>query len=223
MYLVKPEGQKLKWDIRFRNHDGRIVKIPGDRDRAAAKRIGDCVMMLVKAKQNGDPPPGELAVWIDNMPAKLADRLVELGLLTARRLIRVKPLADHIKNYGAAVAARKSNKADHAGQQESKVRRICAGMKIERFDDLTADDLLKFLASLGLATSTRRGHIIAMKDFAAHMVAIGAASKNPFDHVVAPGQYENPEYERQPLGVGQFQKLMRHLDTFTRYSGQRAK
>src|SRR3954452_15926632 len=37
-----------------------------------------------------------------------------------------------------------------------------------------------------------------------------------------PGQYENPEYERQPLTVKQFQKLMKYLDTFERYKGQKA-
>src|SRR4051812_11882208 len=136
MYLIEPHGRKLQWDFRLGNHDGAIVRIGGDRDRTIAKRIGERVEMLVRAKQNGDPPPGELRSWIDNMPSKLSKRLVELGLLTARRLDRHKPLAEHIKAYGRIVATRKSNRADHAAQQESKVRRTCEALKATHFDDL---------------------------------------------------------------------------------------
>lgn len=62
-----------------------------------------------------------------------------------------------------------------------------------------------------------------MKDFADEMKRIGVARENPFEHVQPPGQYENVEYERQPLTVAQFQKLMKHLDTFERYRGQKAR
>ena len=51
MHLVAPHGAKRKWDVRLRIHDGRIVKIPGDRDRTIARRIGERVEMLVKAKR----------------------------------------------------------------------------------------------------------------------------------------------------------------------------
>ncbi|HYO08828.1 MAG TPA: hypothetical protein VER17_07625 [Tepidisphaeraceae bacterium] len=40
--------------------------------------------------------------------------------------------------------------------------------------------------------------------------------KNPLTDMELPGQYENPEYERQPLTVKQFQKLMKYHDTFVR-------
>jgi integrase len=199
------------------------VKVPGDEDRDTAWRIGERVRMLVKAKQNGDPPPGELAAWIDNMPQVLSDRLVSLGLLTQRRLERAKPLTEHIAIYGRIVRTRKSNKLIHAQQQESKVRRICAAIGAEHFDDLTERKLLDYLESLKVAVSTRRGYIIAMKDFAHEMVRLGVAKSNPFDHIVAPGQYEDPEYERHPLTVAEFKKLMRYLETFERYPRQKSR
>src|SRR5438105_3930223 len=99
MHLIKPAGRKLKWDIRLRIHDGRIVKIAGDRDRNATIRLGHKIEQLVKAKMNGDPPPGELAAWINNMSGRMADRLVSLGLLTAVRLERSKPLGDQIDEW----------------------------------------------------------------------------------------------------------------------------
>lgn len=110
MHLIQPKGSRLKWDIRLRIHDGRIVCIPGDRDEDTARRLGGRIEMLVRAKQHGEPPPGELATWIDNMPTRLADRLIALGLLDARRLYRAKPLEDLFKEYGRIVAARKTNR-----------------------------------------------------------------------------------------------------------------
>src|SRR5688500_2290162 len=122
MHLIKPKGRKRKYDIRLRNHDGRTVKITGDRQEDAARRLGDRIQMLVNAKANGDLPPAELRAWIDNMPESLSSRLVELGLLDQQRLERLKPLADHIDSYEKVVAARKSNTVKHARQQAGKVR-----------------------------------------------------------------------------------------------------
>ena len=223
MYLTRPHARNAKWTIRLRIHDNRVVKIPGDTDREAAWRIGERVKLLVRARQNGEHPPGELAEWIDNMPKVLSDRLVHLGLLTQRRLERYKPLKTHIVTYGRIVRRRKSNKLRHAQQQESKVRRICKAMRAKRFDDLTEQKLLDHLESAKIAVSTRRGFIIAMNDFASEMVRAGIAKENPFQHIQAPGQYEDPEYERQPLTVEQFRKVMAHLDTFERYKYQKAR
>src|SRR5689334_8397886 len=116
MHLVSPHGHKRKWDIPFKNWDGVKVKVPGDRDRAVAACIAHRILLLLKAKVNGDPPPVELRAWIDNMPSALADRLIELGLLDRRRFERGRPLTDHITDFEANVANRKSNTATHAKQ-----------------------------------------------------------------------------------------------------------
>lgn len=223
MYLVPPHHRKTKYDIRFRNHDGRVVRIPGDRDEAIARRNGDRVEMLVRAKLNGDAPPGELATWIESMPESLARRLVSLGLLDGRRFQRAKPLAEHIIEYGREVASRKSNCARHARIQESKVRRVCKALRVRTLSDLNPTRFMEYLKSRKIATSTRRAYIITMKDFAKAMKQIGALRENPFEFITAPGAYENPEYERQPLTIAQFQSLMKHLDTFEWYKHQNAR
>src|SRR5689334_5181375 len=126
MYLVSPQGRKRKYDIRLRIHDGRVVKIPGDRDEDAARRLGYRIEMLVRAKANGDAPPAELRAWIDNMPEALSQRLIELGLLDRHRLERLKPLDQHVDDYESVVASRKSNTARHAERQAANVRRLIA-------------------------------------------------------------------------------------------------
>jgi integrase len=61
-----------------------------------------------------------------------------------------------------------------------------------------------------------------MKDFTA-WVAGKLKIEDPLVNMGLPGQYENPEYERQPLTVKQFRKLMKYLDTFERYPKQKAR
>src|SRR3954469_2529740 len=109
MHLIEPRGRKLKWDIRFKNHDGRTVVVAGDRDYDTAKRLGDRIMMLVKAKQNGDPPPGHLQDWINNMPATLAERLLALSLLDRRRVEQHVALLEQTDKFEKVVASRKTN------------------------------------------------------------------------------------------------------------------
>jgi integrase len=223
MHLVAPQHDHVKWNIRFRNHDGKIRAIPGDEDKTMATRIGNRVEMLVNAKQNGDQPPKELQGWIDNMPTKLSDRLVELGLISANRIERGKPISEHIDKFQTFVAVRKSNKAKQAKHQAGRVRLICKALKVKTVADLNADAFREYLGGLELAVATKRAYIIVMKDFAKEMARIGAVKESPFKDIKAPGQYENPEYERQPLTVTQFKMLMNHMDTFDRYFGQKAR
>ncbi len=130
MYLIPPHGRRLKWNIRFRNHDGRIVTVPGDRHEDAARRLMDRIEMLLKARQNGDPPPGHLQEWINNLPGARAERLLELGLLDQRRVHQGLPINEHIDKFESVVASRKTNSANHAKVQANRVRRIVRKLKV---------------------------------------------------------------------------------------------
>lgn len=220
MYLVSPQGRKRKYDIRLRIHDGRVVKIPGDRDEDAARRLGYRVEMLVRAKANGDAPPAELRSWIDNMPEALSQRLIALGLLEQHRIERLKPLSDHINNYEKVVATRKSNTATHAKRQAANVRRLVAKVAATAVSDLTEDRVLTAVAAMNISVATRRHYIVAAKDFTNWMLKSHKATVNPLAELQPPSQYAAPTIERVPLTVTQFKLLMAHLDTFDRYPHQ---
>lgn len=227
MFLVKPSGKKKKWDIRFRM-DGRTFKVPGDRDKHATNRIAERLKMLVAAKQNGDLPPSELSQWMANMPQSLAERLSELGLLDQRRREQRRPLLEHIKDFQAIVAARRSNTEDHAKSQAGRVRRLVTAMEVTHFSEITADGITlgaKVLEHGGKSVSvaTRHHHLRAMKNFCRWMVASKRALQNPAEHVELPSPDEDPQIERRPLTVAEFQALMAYLTTFERYPHQLSK
>jgi integrase len=180
MFPIAPEPGRHKWNLRFRNHDGKVVKVSADEDRLVAIRIGNKIDMLIKAKQQGDPPPGELATWIDNMPESLSKRLVALGLLPQRYVGRSKPLLEHIDIFQKLVSIRQPNRQKQAKHQAGRVRIVCKALNAQQFADLTATKLLEYLDARGAADATRRGYIIVMKDFAKEMVRLGVARENPF-------------------------------------------
>jgi integrase len=223
MHLVPPDSGKLQWKVRFRNHDGRTVKIPGDRDEAIARRIGDRVEMLVRAKANADHPPVELMAWIDNMPQKLAERLIELGLLERRRVESTKALTEQIDEFEKVVANRKSNSPVHAKVQANRVKRLCKKVQATNFVQLDEDNVAAAVKDMNLALSSQRHYIIAVKDFAKWMKKTGRSAINPLIDLKAPGQYEDPEVERRPMTVAEFRKLAAYLGTFELYKGQQAR
>jgi integrase len=231
MYLIPPTPSKRKYTIRFRNHDGRNVKVAGDEDRELARRIGERVQMLVSAKHHGDPPPAELIPWIDNMPKGLSDRLIELGLLAVRHVERNRPLTEWIEPWVKVVQDRNPNAKKHPPQQGQKLKRIIAALNAVRFSDLDADAVTEKInafrtlgckASTLLSTGTRRSYFVAVKDFA-DWLSRKLKVENPLKDMEMPSATEDVQYERMPLTVTQFRALVAHLDTFERYRNQNAR
>ena len=208
--------------VRFRNHDGQTVKVAGDRDEAIARRIGDRIVMLVRAKRNADQPPAELKAWIDNMPKSLADRLglVELELLDVRRREQNRPASELIDRWVEVVAARRNTTPEHAAPQGRLVRRLVGDLKINTFSQITPDDVLITVAGYKRSVSTNRHYLVAVKDFAKWMKKSKRATENPLADLPVPRMYEDPEIERVPLTVAEFQKLTAYLDTFIKYRRQ---
>ncbi|MGC4031359.1 MAG: site-specific integrase [Tepidisphaeraceae bacterium] len=223
MHLIPPKPPKRKWDIRFRNHDGCTRKVSGERDKAAAERLGHRIDMLVRAKAAGDPPPGELKAWIENMPQSLSERLIELGLLERQRVERNIPLIAHVDTFQKIVAARKTNTVEHATRQAAMVRWLINDIGATTLSQFTEDEVLVSAGKRDREVATRRHYMIAAKDFAKWMVRSKRAYENPLVHLSPPGQYSDPSIERVPLTVAQFQKLMAYLDTFERYPHQKSR
>lgn len=220
MHLVAPNGRKKKWDIRFRNHDGKTVKLAGLREAAATRRLGDRVQMLLDAKAHGYAPPAELRSWITNLQPAFSDRLVDLGLLDEHKRGQRKTLEEHAKDFEAAVRARKTNTDKHARRQGGHIRRLFSWLGVTRLEDVNEDAVNIQLKQRVKAVATRHHYIVALKDFAKWMLKNGRATRNPVVDLKPPGQYADPTVERMPLTVAQFQTLMAHLDTFDRHPHQ---
>ena len=223
MHLIDPNGRHKSYRVRFKNHDGRVVKVGGFRDRARTHRLGERIRVLVNAKVNGDVPPRELSGWIESMEPKLANKLVAIGLLDRRRFEQSKPIGEHIDAYRKAVAARKNNTAEHAKRMAANVARVCNTLNIEYFDELDENDVLVAVNDWGIASATVRHYLVSCCDFCKWMVRTKRASANPMPNTPKPSPDQDEQHVRRPLTVDEFKALMAYLDTFELYPGQKAR
>lgn len=220
MHLIRPSGDRQVWTPRFKNWDGHLVSVPGCRNKNDARRRGERCLLLVNSKHNGDPPPVELSKWLANMEDDLYQRLLKLGLIDRRRREQVKPIAEHIVQYQKAVLARKSNTAAHAKQMAANVKNICEGLNIETYSEIQHHDIAVWLNERGSAPRTQEYYLTSMGDFCKWMLRTKRATENRMEGASKPSGQKDEEYERRPLTVKEFRRLMAYLDTFERYENQ---
>jgi len=73
-------------------------------DKAQSEALGRQIEQLVNYKAAGEQPDPQLSRWLEQIPAKLKERLVGIGLLDARRAA-AKPLAKHLKDFEQSLLA----------------------------------------------------------------------------------------------------------------------
>ncbi|MDZ4683985.1 MAG: tyrosine-type recombinase/integrase [Planctomycetaceae bacterium] len=231
MHLVEPTGRKLKWDIRFRNHDGKIVRVPGDRKEPAARAIGERIEMLVKAKAAGDPPPAILSTWIANLQSEFAARLSELGLIPSAQIERSKGMDELVRLWREVVRGRNNNGSDHADQQAGKAERVVRAVGAVDFRGFDPDTVTEKINGFKIESrkvkkpismTTRRSYGIAIKDFTCWL-SKKLKLADPLADMPLPSPTADIEYERQPLTVKEFRSLMAYLDSFETYNCQRSR
>lgn len=231
MAHIIQRSDALRHQVRFKPPGSDVAqKVQGYASLAATRRLAERIDALVSAKQNGDPPPRELAAWIDGMPAKLAARLVELGLLDRRRLERARPITEHISDYKAAVTARRGNTASHAAAMAASVRRIVSELHVSYFHELLAHDAAVKIDELDLAASTKRHYLVALGDFGRWMLREKRAGENPLAELTMRSEVPRTagevkrQHVRRPLTVVEFRRLLAYLDELHagggRYRGQ---
>ena len=108
--------ESSKWYVEFSDHRETVRRLPGFTDRKQSGRIG-------LAKLSGwfavCPTANRLdlalARWLETLPTKMRDVLARWGLIDAKATAAGKPLADHLKDFRAALLA-KGNTIKHAEQ-----------------------------------------------------------------------------------------------------------
>ena len=194
---------------------GRQKAIYAYRRADDSRRFQARVDALIASRANGDPPPVELARWIENLPAEKANRLVELGLLDQRRVEQTKPITEHVDDYETAVRGRRGNTADYARNRAAYVRAVVRALKVQRFEELQPHEITTLLdewKGAGKASNTIRHYANALIDFGAWMVRDKRVAQSPLQHLTAPPADPEGEHIRRPLTVEQFRALVQHLD-----------
>ena len=212
--------QTPKWYVEFRDHLQCVRRVPAYTDKGQSVEMGRKLEKLVACRANDEPPTPELVRWIDAMPGPLREKLAGIGLLEHHHAAGVRPLADHVRDFGAALAA-KHNTASYVRLVQSRVLAVVAGCGFRRWSDLTEAKVQAHLASLRepgaadggagarpIGAQTHNFYLQAFKQFCRWMVRNRRAVQSPVEHLQGVGVRTDRRHDRRALSVEELRWLL---------------
>ena len=91
--------KQRKFWIELRDHVGIVRAFPALGDKQESRLLGQQIQRLVNCRANRELPKPELSRWLDNVPDKLADKLVKFDLISPRRAAANKSLDDLLADF----------------------------------------------------------------------------------------------------------------------------
>ena len=174
--------QAKKWYIELRDHLQTVRRFPAFTDKGQSESLGRQIERLVNYRVSGEQPDAALSRWLEQIPARLRDRLAKIGLLDLSRAAAAKPLADHLADFQQALTD-KGNTPAQIDLTISRVKRIIEGCKFHAWSDISADRVRRYLSELrsqaGLSKRTANFYLKTIKHFCSWMVKQRRASESP--------------------------------------------
>src|SRR5262249_2372211 len=205
------------WYVEFKDHLETVRRLPAFLSKAASEELGRNLEKLVAYhKASGGQTDPALTGFLAGLPVKTRGKLVPIGLLAAERVAVGKPLADHVNDFGKAVAA-KGNTPFHVETITKRVRRIIEGCKFRFYSDLSASKVLEFLHQLRQDTEEERGigaqtfnfYLQAIKQFCRWMVKDRRASELPLAHLDGLNVKTDRRHDRRELTEDELPRLLK--------------
>ena len=201
-----------KWYVEFRDHLQRRRRLPASRDKKASEEFGRKTESLVACRVSGERPQGDLARWLESLPAALSDRLVSLGILDSGRAAGTKPLAEHLEDWRAALEA-KGNTEQHVKLTTARARALVEGCGFRYFSDITPARVQQHLADMrdggsGISTQTSNYYLASLKHFCRWMVREGRRDESRIAHLRGLNAPTDVRHGRRALTLDETQRLL---------------
>jgi hypothetical protein len=88
-----------KWWVELRDHLGIVRRFGGFADKGQTELLGRQIERLVNYRVAGEQPDAQLSRWLEQVPTRLKDRFVSIGLLESARAAAAKPLKEHLGDF----------------------------------------------------------------------------------------------------------------------------
>jgi len=155
----------------------------------------------------------ELQRWIEQIPEKMRDKLVEFGLLDNQRISENlgKPLTEHLKDFCNGLAADK-RKAAYIRQTKTNIERILSNCGFGVWSDIDGNKVKTFLAKSrgreGYGERTYNAYLRGFKEFCGWMLREDrAAGTDPMKNHLLIKQTEFRK-RRRALTVDEARRLL---------------
>ena len=109
VYYKDRNGKKKqikKWWIELRDHLHIIRRFPSFTNKSQSELLGRQIERLVNYKVAGEQPDPQLSRWLEQIPARLQDKFLKIGLLDSNRVAAGKSLTEHLKAFEQTLIAK---------------------------------------------------------------------------------------------------------------------
>ena len=178
------KAKSKKWWGRFRDHMGVEHRMPLARDRAAAQAMLNEHVLKAERRAAGRFDPVE-----------------EQGK---------RPLKDHIVDFTQHLKD-KGNSAQHVFEVDSQVQKIAAGCKWNLIQDLSPNDVQRYLADRrgkGLSRQTSNHYLRAIKQFTRWLARERRNHDDPLIHLAMLNVKVDRRHDRRALSAEEFTRLV---------------
>ncbi len=184
-------GGKTRYRIQFIDAEGRRRKLRiAGVNKCDATAIAKKIAAIVSCRISREPLPPSLAEWLREIGGELRDKLVAVGLASAKP---TATLGDSIQAY---IGSRQDAATSTIVNLRHAQTRLCGHFGSDcdwrSISEGDADAWRQSLINSGLAQATVSKIMKRAKQFAVSAVRNGYCDSNPFSHLKA-GREHNPE------------------------------
>lgn len=204
--------QTKKWYIELKDHNYIVRRFVAFTDKSQSELLGRQIERLVNYKVAGEQPDPQLSRWLTEIPEKMRNKFVEIGLLDSCKAAAGRLLTEHVEDFRVSLDA-KGNTSEHVKKTVSRLRRVIEGCKFKSWTDISASKVQRFLAGLrnnenGISAQTFNYYLKATKQFCRWMVDNRRASENPLSHLKAINAEADKRHPRRSLELDEVRLLL---------------
>ena len=215
------------WHLEFVDHKDIRRRLTAFADREASNAFAARLQRLISFRACGEAPDREVTAWLEQVPKEIRMRFEEIGLIDSRRVAAGKPLTEHLEDFKSTLDA-KGGTEKHINMTINRIQKIFDGCHFERWSDIAASRVLKYLAGLrdngdGISAQTFNYYVSALKQFCTWMVRERRAAESPVSHLTRLNARADRRYERRSLSPEEARRLLsaaRTGETVLGMSGQ---
>ena len=208
--------QTAKWYVEFRDHNETSRRIPAFSSKSASLEMGrNLVKMVCYFKGTGGQTDPSLTRWLCDLPNKVRDKLISIGLVDPQRVAVSKPLPDHLYDFKKSLEAKECS-IRHVELVTARTKRVIEGCGFRFFADISASKVMSYLHELrtdrknkrGISAQTFNFYLQSIKQFCRWMIKDRRASESPVAHLEGLNVKTDRRRDRRALSVEELRKLL---------------
>jgi len=201
-----------KWYIELRDHLAIVRRLPAFTDKAQSEALGRQIERLVRFKIAGETPDAQLSRWLEQIPDRLKNHLVSIGLLDTQRAAGGKPLSEHLADFEQFLLA-KGNTKGYVETVTTRTGAVIEGCRFVSWTDISASKVQRYLSDLrdggnGVSNQTFNFYLQAAKQFCRWMVQDRRACENPLQHLKGLNVRMDKRRNRRALELDEIRRLL---------------